>query len=61
MAGLDQQGQTAAPFHEKVGRQEHTGSGDFIQRRQYINKRTYHTLPGRDLAKRWRQSQHVCP
>lgn len=61
MAGLGQQGQTAASLHEKVGRQEHTGSGDFIRRRQYVNKRIYHTLPERDLAERWCQPQHVCP
>ena len=61
MALLDHQGQKPTPLHQKVGRQEHTGSRDCIQQHQCVNKRNNHTFSGRDLAKRWRQSQYVYP
>lgn len=61
MAVLGEQGQTAAFLQEKVGSPKHTGPRNFIRCDQYINKRIYHSFPGRHPAKRWRQSQHFNP
>ena len=61
MAALDGQGQTATSIQEKVGRQECTGSRDFIHRDQCDSGRIYHAFPGRDSAERWCQSQHFNP